>query len=272
MVRTIVAGWVEACGGATLIGAKVDCVDEHKQTALSEAACAGECEVCKLLLSHGADPNTRSDVGRSPLWRAAFMGKADAAALLLAAGADPRVPSETAELPKMVAPTPELKEAIGSWDVARTDALLAELEARRGEQWVPPPPDPAEQQVGEAGYSIQIGLVRLADALDAIVKDSDRYPLVVDLGGKATTFFQYRDCNMLCYARVPDIEPETVRRAVLGKRRLVEPQLPARESPPTRRRPPPPPPPPHPTPHTHTESPAPRAQARCATASRSCWT
>ena len=31
------------------------------------------------------------------------------------------------------------------------------------------------------------------DALDSIMRDSDRYSLVVDLSGKAMTFFQYAD-------------------------------------------------------------------------------
>jgi hypothetical protein len=67
-------------------------------------------------------------------------------------------------------------------------------------------------QVGEPGYSLQIGLPRLADALDSVMEDSDRYSLVVDLGGMATTFFQYRDCNLLNYCKPSDIEPERIRK------------------------------------------------------------
>ena len=103
IVRDTISCWVEETLGCTLIGAKVDCMDEHKQTPLSEAACSGETAVCEMLLQHGADPNSRSDQMRTPLWRAAFMGKAETAALLLAWGGDPRLASETQELPKMVA-------------------------------------------------------------------------------------------------------------------------------------------------------------------------
>ena len=44
-VREVVEAWVEELHGCTLIGAKVDCDDAHRHTALSEAACGGQPEV-----------------------------------------------------------------------------------------------------------------------------------------------------------------------------------------------------------------------------------
>ena len=75
----------------------------------------------------------------------------------------------------MVAPSVETKEMLKAWDVAETDRLIEEWQAAQAGQWVPPPPDPADQEVGEAGYSLQIALTRLADALDSVCNDSDRY-------------------------------------------------------------------------------------------------
>ena len=84
------AAWVEECFGATLIGAKVDCEDKNKHTALSEAACGGHANVCKLLLDHGANVNSVNVQGRTPLFRAAFMDKRECVKLLLENGGDPR--------------------------------------------------------------------------------------------------------------------------------------------------------------------------------------
>lgn len=64
-------------------------MDGRKHTALSEAACQGHEHVVSFLLDAGADPNSRSDTGRTPLWRAAFNGHTGTLKLLLDAGADP---------------------------------------------------------------------------------------------------------------------------------------------------------------------------------------
>eukprot|EP00966_Prymnesium_polylepis_P055652 1287293-Prymnesium_polylepis.1 len=68
-------------------------MDPNKTTPLSEAACGGQLEVCRLLLKHGADVNTQNEQGRSPLWRAAFMDRRDCVELLLEHGADPTLHS-----------------------------------------------------------------------------------------------------------------------------------------------------------------------------------
>jgi hypothetical protein len=47
--------------------------------------------------------------------------------------------------------------------------------------------------------------------------------LTVDLGGKALTFLQYRDTNMCCYAHPAEIEPEVMRKLILGALRFGKP-------------------------------------------------
>lgn len=118
-------------------------------------------------------------------------------------------------------------------------------------QWIPPPPDEEDTPAGQAGYFLQIGLPRFADALDSVTSESDRPVLVSDLSGKVRfifspllfashvslshshlpflspafspcpllqvlTYFEYRDCNMHCYARPKDIEPNVLRKGLMG--------------------------------------------------------
>ena len=73
--------------------------------------------------------------------------------------------------------------------------------------------------IGTSGLSSD-DVATFADALDSVTNDSDRPIVVADLGGKVTTFFEYRDCNMLCYARSSDIEPERIRRSLVGALRF----------------------------------------------------
>ena len=55
-------------------GFYVDSVDARDNTPLSDAAAQGHSELVTYLLELGADPNSQSDLGRTPLWRAAFGG------------------------------------------------------------------------------------------------------------------------------------------------------------------------------------------------------
>jgi len=55
-------------------------------------------------------------------------------------------------------------------------------------------------------HSLQIGIQRLADALDSVGRDSDRYTLIVDLGGNAATYLKYRDVNMAMAYKPGDCE------------------------------------------------------------------
>ncbi|KOO28568.1 iq motif and ankyrin repeat domain-containing protein [Chrysochromulina tobinii] len=228
VIRSTIKLWCDECfgefgDGSNLIGAKVDAPDEHKHTALSEAACGGQAAICRILLEHGANVNAVNAQHRTPLWRACFMDKRECVKLLLEHGADPRIASESHEAPESVSPADELKALLQGWDVAHTDKLLAEREKRNAKQWQPPPPDPEDRDIGEAGYFLQIALQRLADAVDSITKDSDRTILVVDLGGKAITYFEYSDCNLCCYARAAEIEPASLRKKLLGALRYGKP-------------------------------------------------
>ena len=74
----------------------------------------------------------------------------------------------------MVAPSAELKATLREWPRERTDALLAQRAVLLERQWVPPPPDPADEPIGEAGHCVQIPIKRVADALEAIQRDADR--------------------------------------------------------------------------------------------------
>jgi len=228
VIRSTIKLWCDECfgefgDGTNLIGSKVDAPDEHKHTALSEAACGGQAAICRILLEHGANVNAVNAQHRTPLWRACFMDKRECVKLLLEHGADPRIASESHEAPESVSPADELKALLQGWDVAHTDKLLAEREKRNAKQWQPPPPDPEDRDIGEAGYFLQIALQRLADAVDSITKDSDRTILVVDLGGKAITYFEYSDCNLCCYARAAEIEPASLRKKLLGALRYGKP-------------------------------------------------
>ena len=207
-VRRVVNGWVEECFGASLIGAKLDCADANGHTPLSEAACGGQLEVVQLLLDHGANVNSQNTQGRTPLWRAVFQDKREVVAALLARGADPTIAAEGAETPLMVAPTDGMRNLLREWldNPERTQAAAAQRAAETEGQWVPPPPDPADAPMGEAGYFLQIGIQRLADALDAIGRDSDRYTLIVDLAERAATYLKYRDVNLAMVYKPGDCE------------------------------------------------------------------
>lgn len=70
----------------------------------------------------------------------------------------------------------------------------------------------------------QIAKVLLEDSTGKI-KDSGRWPLLVDSAGNATTFLRYRDSNCLCTANSNDMQPETIRKALIGSIRFGKPFL-----------------------------------------------
>ncbi|XP_014212235.1 ankyrin repeat domain-containing protein 39-like [Copidosoma floridanum] len=73
-------------------GVCADVLDSAGYTSLHYAARNGHSNVCQELLSHGADPNTRTRSARAtPLQRAAMQGHLDVVKILLQAGADPNV-------------------------------------------------------------------------------------------------------------------------------------------------------------------------------------
>ena len=61
--------------------------DAKGETPLHHAARHGECEVIKVLLANGADPNAKTPVGATPLHVARAFGEEKAAKLLVDAGA-----------------------------------------------------------------------------------------------------------------------------------------------------------------------------------------
>jgi len=71
-------------------GGKVDCRNQQGQTLLMCAARASWPKIVRLLLEHGAAPNTVDLHGYSPLYHAAMHESNDGVKLLLAAGADAR--------------------------------------------------------------------------------------------------------------------------------------------------------------------------------------
>ena len=221
-VREIIQQWCAECF-ADLIGAKIDCIDHEGNSALSEAACGGHADICRLLLKHGANVNLRSHQGRTPLWRAAFVNHCDAIRVLLEHGADPRIASCNLDLPESVAPSDMAKTLLMEWPEEETDRLIAARAELLAGQWAPPERDEDDEPCGEPGYSLNITLTRLADALDAVGRDTDRYSLVVDLGGKANTYFSYRDCNMALAYKPSDADPCVLRKLLLGALRYGKP-------------------------------------------------
>ncbi|ESP00568.1 hypothetical protein LOTGIDRAFT_157845 [Lottia gigantea] len=74
---------------------------------------------------------------------------------------------------------------------------------------------------------VKIGLKKLAGVLfDDIgdhLKTSGKWPLVIDETGQAATFLKYRDCNCLNTLEKIDMEPERLRKALIGSLRFGKP-------------------------------------------------
>ena len=48
------------------------------------------------------------------------------------------------------------------------------------------------------------------------IKTSGHWPLLIDTTGQATVFLRYRDTNMLTALNPADMQPETIRKALIG--------------------------------------------------------
>lgn len=55
------------------------------------------------------------------------------------------------------------------------------------------------------------------------IKDSGKWPLLIDLTGTAATFLKYRDANYLCAMNPQEMEPDVIRIALVGAIRYGKP-------------------------------------------------
>ncbi|MDX2152443.1 MAG: ankyrin repeat domain-containing protein [Bryobacteraceae bacterium] len=95
----VAAGRAGGAGTLRLLldaGASVDEGDERGQTALQQAAMAGDLEAVQLLVARGANVNLADKAGYTPLALAASVNEPDIMRLLLAKGADPNVANQFA--------------------------------------------------------------------------------------------------------------------------------------------------------------------------------
>ncbi len=88
LIEAAQAGDVSLCELLINIGAGVHIPDNFGTTAIMEAARWGHVPVCELLLQFGADINATNDVGETPLMIAISAGKVDVYHLLIEQGAD----------------------------------------------------------------------------------------------------------------------------------------------------------------------------------------
>nr|XP_039268170.1 IQ motif and ankyrin repeat domain-containing protein 1-like [Styela clava] len=86
----------------------------------------------------------------------------------------------------------------------------------------PPPAVEPPKPEGVTCNLKQISKVLLEDSTTKI-KESGKWPLLIDSAGNATTFLRYQDTNYLCTANSNDMQPETIRRALIGSIRFGKP-------------------------------------------------
>ena len=247
-----------ACGGAvevcTLLlkhGANVNTQNHQGRTPLWRAAFMDKQECVRLLLEAGGDPRIPSNDQQTPLQVACILHEIETAPYRAATCCLVTIltclPSPLHLTRCRWRPTPrsERSSRVGTSRRRRCSSpsylqpttyhlppttchllrqvLIVKNQARLAGQWTPPPPDPADMPIGEPGYSLQIPMQRLSDALDSIMRDSDRYTCCVDLSGKAMTFFTYRDVNLVYAYRPDDVEPQSLRKKVMGALRYGKP-------------------------------------------------
>lgn len=92
-----------ADAGPVTVQRMVTATDKAGNTPLHLAAKFNKGEICKLLLSKGADANAKNAAGLTPLHEAALLDSREAWAALLDNGADCNVPDADGVLPRQVA-------------------------------------------------------------------------------------------------------------------------------------------------------------------------
>ncbi|XP_022085508.1 uncharacterized protein LOC110976494 isoform X2 [Acanthaster planci] len=92
-------------------GASIDATDNEDATPLYWAACGGHSEICRLLLSKGADTNLAVQWGSTPLHAAADRGHTDCIKYLLRYGADINAQNNNGDTPLHLASFRGHKEA-----------------------------------------------------------------------------------------------------------------------------------------------------------------
>ncbi|EKX42085.1 hypothetical protein GUITHDRAFT_111938 [Guillardia theta CCMP2712] len=235
-----------------------DCVNENNSTPLSEAAVGGATSVLRELLRHGATSviDLQDSHGRTPIFRAAFMRKPEACRLLLSYGANCDIRNNDGESPMDAASDQEVKEVrclhalreeneeekeedeedklaqisdvcckiLAGFSAERMEEARARIEQELHACWTPPPQEkePADL-VPQTAHSCRIGLRALQETLDEIRKADRRPALIIDLSSNAQTFLRYRDNNLLMTYKPGDLEPETVRKALIGALRYGKP-------------------------------------------------
>ncbi|XP_059827535.1 IQ motif and ankyrin repeat domain-containing protein 1-like isoform X4 [Hypanus sabinus] len=207
----------------------VDCTDAHGNTPLSEAAGGGHPSAIKFLIEKGANPNSKGVYGRTPLYRAAFGGHVAAVQTLLQSGADPRISAEDGTMP-VEDPEPGF----------RTDEGTVPVSARAAESILrTPQTHQRARQVCEQGHGqdqhhtagcprcrgtagseeIRSGRGRaetLTGQAAAEGEASERWPLIIDPSGQASTFLRYRDTNFHNALNPSHMKPEVLRLGLLG--------------------------------------------------------
>ena len=119
--------FIEACfeGDLNLVkdylynGVDPNCVNEHQNTGLMEAALNGQLEVCKIIVSlckAELDINAVNEVFKTALHKAAYNNNFDIIKLLLVNGADPRLNDDSGSRPVDLWEDNKCITILSAWD------------------------------------------------------------------------------------------------------------------------------------------------------------
>jgi hypothetical protein len=137
--------------------------DEQGATLLSLAARAGELDVCRELIKHGADVDQPGWSGYTPLGAAAFAGHELVVRDLLRAGAGPELPSRNGQLPLHLAATSGQVRVVKMLLAAKADPKAYNQAGRHA--------------LAEAALNGQIGVMALLVDAGMSVSEPDQHRL-----------------------------------------------------------------------------------------------